>query len=49
MIAVADISSSGLCYPIRQVDFDRLEVYPSSLRKLQEAIYSRMVHQPTAS
>ena len=49
LIATTDIPSSGLCYPIRQTDFDRLEIRPSSLRQLQEAVYHRMVYHSAAA
>lgn len=42
-------ASSGLCYPIRQTDPDRLEIRPSSLRQLQEAVHYWMVHHTTAA
>ena len=49
LVATADIFRSGLCYPIRQTDFDRLEIRPSSLRQLQEAVYHRMVYHSAAA
>jgi hypothetical protein len=39
----------GICHPIRQTDFNRLEVYSSSFRQLQEAVYNRLVYNTTAT